>query len=74
MRRLLLIIAVLELAGCAVATKIEKVDSGQQKVGERLELIPGYGDLTTVLHNQFYVIEGGKLRDIWPLTARGRLE
>ena len=44
------------------------------RTGDRLELIPGYGDLTTVLHNQFYVIEGGKLRDIWPLTARGRLE
>lgn len=38
MRRLLLIMAVLQLAGCAVATKIEKVDSGQQKVGERLEM------------------------------------
>ena len=43
------------------------------KVGDRLELIPGYGDLTTVLHNQFFVLQEGKLVDIWPLTARGRL-
>jgi len=43
------------------------------KVGDRLELIPGYGDLTTVLHNQFFVLQDGKLVDIWPLTARGRL-
>jgi D-serine deaminase-like pyridoxal phosphate-dependent protein len=43
------------------------------KVGDRLELIPGYGDLTTVLHNQFFVLQVGKLVDIWPLTARGRL-
>ena len=43
------------------------------KVGDRLELIPGYGDLTTMLHNQFYVMHDGRLVDIWPLTGRGRL-
>jgi D-serine deaminase-like pyridoxal phosphate-dependent protein len=43
------------------------------KIGERLELIPGYGDLTTVLHNQFFVLQHNKLIDIWPLTARGKL-
>jgi D-serine deaminase-like pyridoxal phosphate-dependent protein len=43
------------------------------KIGDRLEFIPGYGDLTTVLHNQFFVVQGGRLVDIWPLTARGRL-
>ena len=34
---------------------------------------PEYGDFTTVLHNQFYVLQQGKLVDIWPLTARGLL-
>jgi D-serine deaminase-like pyridoxal phosphate-dependent protein len=43
------------------------------KIGDKLEFIPGYGDLTTVLHNQFYVIHNNRLVDIWPLTARGRL-
>ncbi len=43
------------------------------KIGDRLELIPGYGDLTTTLHNQFFVLQRDKLVDIWPLTARGRL-
>jgi D-serine deaminase-like pyridoxal phosphate-dependent protein len=43
-------------------------------IGDRLELVPGYGDLTSVLHNQFYAIKDGQLHDIWPLTARGRLE
>ena len=43
------------------------------QIGERLELIPGYGDFTTVLHNHFYVLKAGRLVDIWPLTARGRL-
>ena len=43
------------------------------KIGDRLEIVPGYGDLTTVLHNQFFVLQAGKLVDVWPLTARGRL-
>ncbi len=44
------------------------------KIGDRLEFVPGYCDLTTVLHDQFYVLKDGRLNDIWPLTARGRLE
>ena len=44
------------------------------RIGERLEIVPGYSDLTTVLHNQFYVLQDDKLVDIWPLAARGRLE
>src|SRR5262245_51664288 len=43
------------------------------KIGDRVEFVPGYGDLTTVLHNQFYVLKEGRLVDIWPLSARGRL-
>jgi D-serine deaminase-like pyridoxal phosphate-dependent protein len=42
-------------------------------IGDRIEFVPGYGDLTTVLHNQFYVLQAGRLVDVWPLTARGRL-
>lgn len=43
------------------------------RIGDRLELIPGYADLTTVLHNEFYCFRGGRLIDIWPLAARGKL-
>lgn len=43
------------------------------KIGDRLELIPGYGDFTTMLHNHFFVVQQDRLVDIWPLTARGRL-
>ncbi|HEX5102469.1 MAG TPA: hypothetical protein VFV87_01575, partial [Pirellulaceae bacterium] len=48
--------------------------AGDLRIGDRLELIPGYGDLTTVLHNRFYVLQNDRLVDLWPLTARGRLE
>jgi D-serine deaminase-like pyridoxal phosphate-dependent protein len=44
------------------------------RIGDRLELIPGYGDLTTVLHDRFYVFRNGKLEAIWPLEGRGRLQ
>ncbi len=44
------------------------------KIGDRLELIPGYSDMTNVLHNQFYGIRNGKVETIWPLLGRGRLQ
>lgn len=44
------------------------------KIGDRLEVIPGYADLTTVLHNEFYCFRKGKLVEIWPIVARGRLQ
>ena len=43
-------------------------------IGERLEIILGYGDFTTVLHNFFFGIRGGRLESIWPLEGRGRLD
>jgi D-serine deaminase-like pyridoxal phosphate-dependent protein len=44
------------------------------KIGARLELIPGYSDMTNVLHNDFYALRRGRLEAIWPLLARGRLQ
>ncbi|MCA9163628.1 MAG: DSD1 family PLP-dependent enzyme [Planctomycetales bacterium] len=44
------------------------------RIGDRLEIVPGYGDLTTVLHDRFYGFRGDRLEKIWPLEARGRLQ
>ena len=44
------------------------------RIGDRLELIPGYGDPTTVLHDQFYGFRGDRLEVIWPLEGRGKLQ
>ena len=44
------------------------------KIGDRLEIIPGYSDMTTVLHDQFYGFRGDQLEVIWPLEGRGRLQ
>jgi len=42
-------------------------------IGDRVTLIPGYGDFTTVLHNEFYAVRGGQVEAVWPLAARGQL-
>ena len=44
------------------------------RIGDKIRIIPGYGDFTTVLHDRFYCLRNGRLEAIWPLTARGRLD
>ncbi|HQU41712.1 MAG TPA: DSD1 family PLP-dependent enzyme [Pirellulales bacterium] len=54
--------------------QLELAPSAQNlRIGDRLELVPGYADLTTVLHNQYYCFRGGKLAAIWPIEGRGKL-
>jgi D-serine deaminase-like pyridoxal phosphate-dependent protein len=43
------------------------------RIGDRLELIPGYADLTTVLHDHFHCFRRGKLVAVWPIEGRGKL-
>ncbi|QDU93429.1 DSD1 family PLP-dependent enzyme [Lignipirellula cremea] len=54
---------------------ILEVDPGVElRIGERVEIVPGYGDWTSFMHNQFYAVRQGRLEAIWPLQARGRLD
>ena len=54
--------------------ELELAPSAQDlRIGDRLELVPGYADLTTVLHNQYDCFRGDRLVDIWPIEARGKL-
>jgi D-serine deaminase-like pyridoxal phosphate-dependent protein len=52
-----------------------RLDPSAQRlaIGERLELVPGYADLTTVLHDQYYCFREGRLVETWPIEARGKL-
>ena len=43
------------------------------KIGDRLEIVPGYSDMTCVLHDQIYGFRKDKLVVIWPVRGRGRL-
>jgi len=40
-------------------------------LGDRAEVIPGYGPTTVNLYDVFHVLEGGVVSDIWPVTPRG---
>lgn len=42
-------------------------------IGERLELVPGYADLTTVLHDEYHCFRDGHLIETWPIEGRGKL-
>ena len=54
--------------------QLELLPSAQDlRIGDRLEIVPGYADLTTVLHNAYHCFRGGKLVDIWPIEGRGKL-
>lgn len=44
------------------------------KIGNKIELIVGYADFTTVLHDAFHVFRGSRLEAVWPIAARGMLQ
>ncbi len=44
------------------------------KIGDRLSLVPGYADLTVVLHDKFHCFRDGRLEAVWPIEARGMLQ
>jgi D-serine deaminase-like pyridoxal phosphate-dependent protein len=44
------------------------------KIGDKVELVIGYGDFTTVLHDEFYGFRGDRLEVVWPIAARGKLQ
>lgn len=44
------------------------------KIGDKIELIPGYADFTTVLHDEFYGFRGERLEVVWPILGRGKIQ
>lgn len=44
------------------------------KIGDKVELVVGYGDFTTVLHDQFFGFRDNKLETVWPILGRGKLQ
>ena len=41
------------------------------KIGDKVELVIGYGDFTTVLHDNFYGFRKDRLEVVWPIQGRG---
>lgn len=44
------------------------------KIGDRVLLLPSHIDTTVALHEVYYVMQNGKLVDIWSIEARGRVQ
>jgi len=44
------------------------------KIGDKVELIPGYADFTTVMHDRFHGFRGERLEVVWPIAGRGKLQ
>lgn len=43
------------------------------KIGEKLRLVPGHGDTTINLHDEYRVLAGGVPAMVWPVAARGKI-
>lgn len=48
-------------------------ESRDLQIGDKIELIPGYSDHTTVLHETFVVLQNENAIAEWPIVARGLL-
>jgi D-serine deaminase-like pyridoxal phosphate-dependent protein len=44
------------------------------RIGDKIELIPGYSDHTTPLHTHLYGMRGDRVESVWPIAARGCLQ
>jgi len=54
---------------------IELVDASERPaIGDKVEFIVGYGDMTVFLHDEIVAHRGGRVEAIWPITARGKLK
>lgn len=44
------------------------------KIGDKVEVVVGYGDFTTVLHDEFLGFRNNRLEVVWPILGRGKLQ
>jgi D-serine deaminase-like pyridoxal phosphate-dependent protein len=44
------------------------------RVGDKIELIPSHCDTTINLHDVYHVVRAGRLEDVWPIAARGKIQ
>ena len=49
-------------------------DAVDLTIGDKVELIVGYADFTTVLHDHFHACRGGVVEAVWKIAGRGKLQ
>jgi D-serine deaminase-like pyridoxal phosphate-dependent protein len=50
---------------------VEVPDECTVAIGDRVRLRPSHTDPTVNLHDVFYAVDGDRIVDVWPITARG---
>jgi D-serine deaminase-like pyridoxal phosphate-dependent protein len=69
--------AVRDIAGASVVALndehaiIALPPSSTLRIGDRIQLLPSHIDPTINLHDVLYALDGDKVVDVWPITARG---
>ena len=65
----------LRLRGLSAEHGVFNIEEGQAgpALGERIELLVGYSDSTTLLHRYFVAVRQGRVEKIWDISARGLL-
>jgi D-serine deaminase-like pyridoxal phosphate-dependent protein len=70
-----------DLPGSAVVSysseehlKIAVPQDSALQVGDRVEIIPSHGCTTSNLYSEFVVHRNGRVRDLWPIEGRGKLQ
>lgn len=51
-------------------TALELVGGAQLDVGDRVELMPGYGPTTVNLYDVYFVVDDDEVVDVWPILGR----
>lgn len=52
-----------------------ELDRGNDlKIGQKVSVVPGYSDLTFVLHDRLIAHRGGRVEAVWELLGRGKLQ
>ena len=51
-------------------TALELAADSTLAVGDRVELMPGYSPTTVNFYDIYYVVDDGRVVDVWPVLAR----
>ncbi|MHB0878313.1 MAG: DSD1 family PLP-dependent enzyme [Anaerolineae bacterium] len=43
-------------------------------IGDKVEVLPSHGCTTINLHDRYYVVQGERVVDVWPIEARGKVQ
>jgi D-serine deaminase-like pyridoxal phosphate-dependent protein len=50
------------------------VEGGPLEIGDKIEVIPGYSDMTVFLHERIHGIRNGRVEVVWDVLGRGKLQ